>query len=128
MSTTAVEPPSGAASNPTSPLPIPTIPAGATQSPDSSSFNLEPFTGIIRYFTTSGLGMPENNAWEMLTIFGIVMLGLISYIKVKNFFVAFAVVLVLSCIGYGLHLVQGYMIVAELIVAAGVWAIDKAMQ
>jgi hypothetical protein len=129
MSTTGESIPSGGTSIPTSSFPsLPTLPTTINQAPDTSGFNLEPFTSIIGYFTVNGLGMPVGNAWETLIIFGIVLAGLGTYVKTRQFFVAFAVVFLLSGAGWGLHLVQGYLVLFELIIGAGVWAIERAQQ
>lgn len=130
MSTLAVAIPSGAEDNTTVSLPTPTISANMAQDPDVSGFNLEPFTSIIAYFNESegGLGMPENNLWETLAIFGIVGSGILVYTRIRNFFVAFAVVFVATIICVGLHLVQGWLVGVEIIIAGGVWAIEKYMQ
>ncbi len=108
----------------------PTIPSSANSTANVTGFNLEPFTGIISYFVSGegGLGMPENNAWESLAMIGVVVCGAITYIKMKNFFIAYFVVLVLSCICWGLHLTQGYLVGAELVIGAGVWGLERFFQ
>ncbi len=130
MSTTPITPPSGSSSTPESVLPTLTIPANANQPPTTTDFNLEPFTSIVNYFVTSegGLGMPVSNAWQMLVTMGVVFAGIATYIKIKNFFIAFFVVFVLTIGGVGLHLMQGYLVVFEIIIGMGVWAIDKYLQ
>ncbi len=130
MSTPAVPAPSGGEKEPTVILPIPNRPEGAMQEPDISGFQLEPFTGIIKYFNTGtgGLGMPEKYAWETLFILCIAAVGFFAYIRMRNFFIAFALVFVLSCAGWGMHLTQGYLVYFEVIIGAGVWAIDHYMQ
>ncbi len=130
MSTLAVTLPSGAAPTSTNSIPVPTLPANATQTPTTTGFNLEPFTSIIHYFVTdtNGLGMPESNAWETLATFGLVIAGIGTYSKVKNFFVAWFVVLVLSVIAVLLHLMQGLLVPIEFLVGVGVWAVDRYFQ
>jgi hypothetical protein len=123
--------PSGAESSLTNPRPTATTPANINQAPDESSFNLEPFTSIITYFNSAnpgGLGMPASNAWSLLAILGIVGSGLITYIKIKNFFIAYFVVLVVTIICVGLKLTQGYLVGIEIIVGAGIWAIERYSQ
>jgi hypothetical protein len=129
--TFAVARPSGATTPPTSAFPLPTVPASANQTPAIGAFDLRPFTDIIAYSdnaTNGGLGMPINNLWETLAIFGIVASGAISYIKMKNFFIAYFVVFILTCFFIGLHLVQGYLAGAEIVIGAGVWAIERFLQ
>ncbi len=111
-------------------LPIPTVPPVATQAADITAFNMEPFTSILAYFNDApgGLDMPIENVWQSLFTFGMVLSSIIVYVKSRNFFIAFAVVFVLTFLGAGLHLVQGYLWVIEIVVGAGVWAIDKAVQ
>jgi hypothetical protein len=129
-STLSATVPSGAAESSSLGIAIPTVPAGATQDPDESSFNLEPFTSILTFFNSSdgGLGMPTSNMWEMIYLLLIVMSGLITYIKTKTFFIAFFVVFLLSCFGVGLHLVQAYLVAIEIVVGAGIWAIERYSQ
>jgi hypothetical protein len=131
ITTLAVALPTGGQPEDVPVIPIPTVPASANQAPSTGGFHLEPFTSIISYFTdntTGGLGMPENYAWETLAILGIVGGGLFSYIKMKNFFIAYFVVFILTCIFVGLHLVQGYLAAAEIVVGAGVWALERFFQ
>jgi hypothetical protein len=93
-------------------------------------FNFEPFTSIIKYFnaTPNGLGMPIANVAETLAIIGITVLGILVYISSRNFFIGYAVVLALSIVGVGLDIIQGYIVGVELIIGAGVWAIDNYYQ
>jgi hypothetical protein len=122
--------PSGDSETSTLGINVPTVPAEATQNPDESSFNLEPFTSILNYFNSGdgGLGMPTSNMWETLYLLLIVISGLITYIKTKTFFIAFFVVFLMSCFGVGLHLVQAYLVAIEIVVAAGIWAIERYAQ
>lgn len=129
--TLAVAIPSGGQVYPTNVIPIPTIPSNATQTPSIGSFNLQPFTNIFSYANNSsfgGLGMPIANLWETIAVIVIVLLGLITYIKLKNFFVAYFVVVVASAICVGLHLLQGYILPAELVIGAGVWGLERFFQ
>lgn len=132
VTTTAVAMPSGAetTANTGPGIPAPVLPASIVQVPDESAFNLEPFTSIISYFNsgTGGLGMPVENAWETLVIMGIVTSGMFTYMKTKIFFLAFGVVFALTVGATVLELVQGFLVVIEIVVAAGVWAIDKYAQ
>lgn len=131
MSTLAVALPSGGEDEPTTDLPTISLPDQANQAPDASGLSLEPFTSIITYFNDEdigGFGMPSDNAWEFIVILGIVSAGSITYIRVKQFFVAFGFVFILSCIAVGLDLVQGYLVVFEIIIGAGVWAVERYLQ
>jgi hypothetical protein len=109
---------------------VPTAPANLNQAPDESSFNLEPFTSILKYFNEGegGFGMPSANAWEFWWILGIVGGGIITYLKIKNFFVAYFVVFAITLLGVGLDLVQAWLIVLEITVGMGVWAIERYAQ
>ncbi len=130
MSTTAVAIPSGAAGTSTQDLPTPTLPANALQTPSTTGFNLEPFTGIIAWFNNApgGFNMPIANAWEFLATIGVVGLGILTYIKTKVFFVTFVVVFLATVAGVGLHVMQGILVGIEIVIAVGVWAIDKQFQ
>jgi hypothetical protein len=101
-----------------------------TQNPDRTGWNLAPFDGVISYFNNAdgGLGMPINNAWETLAILGIVGSGFGTYTKVRNFFVAYAVVFILTLFAVQLTLVQGWLLGVELVIGAGVWAVDHYYQ
>lgn len=129
--TLAIAIPSGGQVYPSNVIPIPTIPANATQTPSIGSFNLQPFTNIFSYANNAslgGLGMPIANLWETIAVIIIVLLGLFTYVKLKNFFVAYFVVVVASAICVGLHLLQGYILPAELVIGAGVWGLERFFQ
>lgn len=130
LSTTAVNIPTGASPAVPEMPSLPEVPASSMQTPDYSGFNLQPFTGMITYFVEAegGLGMPLENVWEMLWILLIIISGLVTYIKIKNFFVAYFVVFILTFIGVGLRLVQAELVAIEVIVGAGIWAIERYMQ
>ena len=51
-----------------------------------------------------------------------------TYTKVRNFFVAYAVVFVLTLFGVNLHLVQGWLFAVEIVIGLGVWAVDHYLQ
>ncbi len=72
--------------------------------------------------------MPLNNLWETLAIFGIVISGSVTYMKIKNFYVAYFVVLFATGVFVGLHLVQGYLVGVEIVVGVGVWGIERYLQ
>lgn len=127
ISTTAVDVPSGGETTPANIVSIPTIAPGMTQTPSVGAFQLEPFTTIIKIFQ-GGLGMPENNIWQLLATLGVVLAGMATYIRIKNFFVAFGVVFVLTFFFVWMHLMQGWLIPIEVIVAGGVWAVERYMQ
>ncbi len=132
MSTLAVAIPSGGQDENT--VTLPTVPAtlisGLNPTPNPTAFNLEPFTSMVKYFVNApgGLGVPEANLWEVLAILGIVGSGFFTYIRIRNFFVAFAVLFVVTIFFVGLHLVQGWLVGVELVIGAGVWAIDHYLQ
>ena len=109
-------------------LPTPVLPANMNTPPSTTGFQLEPFTSIIAYFTNSGLGMPVPNVWMVIAIIVIVIVGLGTYIKVKNFFVAFYVVFALTVVFAGLHLVQWWLAPLEIVTGMAVWAIDRYLQ
>ncbi len=72
--------------------------------------------------------MPIENVWEMMAIGAIVLGGLGTYIRIRNFFVAFSVVLVLTIVFVLLQLVQGWLVPIEIIVGGGVWAVERFLQ
>lgn len=129
--TLAVTIPSGGQTNPAPVIPVPTVPTNATQTPVITAFNLQPFTGLIAYSnnaTYGGLGMPIGNLWETIAIIIIVGLGLLIYVKLKNFLVAYGVVMFASMVCVGLHLIQGYIIPVEIAIGLGVWALERFFQ
>ena len=141
MTTLATDIPSGAELAPTSLIPIPALPTTIDQSasvPPGS--NLEPFTTIFLFFTSGnltpadnataggGLGMPIGNVWEILAVLGIVTSGMGVYIKLRNFFIAFFVVLVLTIVAVAFQLMQAWLVPVEIIIGLGVWSIDKYYQ
>jgi hypothetical protein len=130
MSTLAVAIPSGAQDQPANTLPIPTLPTGMNQDPNVGAFQLEPFTSIIAWFNNSpgGLGMPVDNAWESIAIVGIVGSGFMTYTKIRNFFVAYAVIFLVTFFCVGLHLVQGWLLGIEIVIGMGVWAVEHYLQ
>lgn len=145
MATHPIALPSGGEETPVPVIPFPTIPSTANATANITAgvggWNLEPFTSIILYFVTGnitggtgidpsggGLGMPVENAWEVLAIGLIVMGGIGTYTKQKNFFIAYFVVFILSCFFIGLHLVQWYLAPIEIVVGLGVWALERYFQ
>ena len=130
MSTLAVPIASGATDQPANTLPVPTLPAVINQTPATGAFQLEPFTSIVNWFNNApgGFGMPNAYAWESLVLLGVVGAGFATYTKVRNFFVAYAVVFVLTLFGIGAHLVQGWLLGVEIAVGAGVWGIEHYLQ
>ena len=99
--------------------------------PDTSGFNLEPFSSIIANFATNpnGLGLPDSgHAWEWLTVCIIVAIDIILYLRVKNFFVAYGAEIILSIMAGGAHLVQGYMVGVLIVIGFGIWAIENYFQ
>lgn len=134
MNTLPIAMPSGAEETHTAVIPTPSVPASANATADITGFHLEPFTSMVSYFVTDnatspgGLGMPVNNAWEMLAIGAIVMGGIGTYTKMKNFFIAYFVVFTLTCVFIGIHLVQWYLAPIELAIGVGVWALERYLQ
>lgn len=130
MSTLATTIGSGAATQPHNTLPTPPVPSSMNQTPDTSAFNLEPFTSIVNWFNNGpgGLGMPNAYAWESIAIVGLVGTGFLTYTKIRNFFVAYAVVFLLTLFAIGLHLVQGWLFGIEIVIGAGVWGIEHYLQ
>jgi hypothetical protein len=108
--------------------PPPTLGTGAKQAVDISGLNFRPASDLLRYFVTDGLGMPVNNAAEWGFAVIIVALGFLVYGKTRSFFAAFAVVLLLSMFGVKLHLLQEFLIGIEIVIAAGIWGIEKYYQ
>lgn len=130
MSTLAVAIPNGGADQPVNTLPVPTLPSSMNQTPNPGAFNLEPFTSIVSWFNSSpgGVGMPNQYAWESIAIVGLVGTGFLTYTKIRNFFVAYAIVFVLTLFAIGLHLVQGWLLGIEIVVGMGVWGIEHYLQ
>ncbi len=134
MNTLPITLPSGGEETPIPVIPSPIIPSSSNATANITGFNLEPFSSIIRYFITNnatspgGLGMPENNAWESMAIGVIVMGGIGTYTRMKNFFIAYFVVFILTCFFIGLQLVQWYLAPVEIVVGLGVWGIERYLQ
>jgi hypothetical protein len=99
----------------------------APQAPDTSGFQLSPFTDIIAYFNSApgGLNMPINNVWEAMTIGFIVCIGGYLFIKTRNFFIAFFVVIFLTWGGAGMKLVQWELLYVEVFVALAAFSLER---
>lgn len=134
MNTLAVALPDGGVGTPSAPIPVPFVPSSANATANITGFQLEPFTSMIRYFVTDnatspgGLGMPENNAWETLAIGAIVVGGIGTYTKLKNFFIAYFVVLVFTTFFIALSLVQWWLAPIEMVIGLGIWALERYFQ
>jgi hypothetical protein len=131
VTTLVAQIPSGGQTSQSNNIPVPTVPAKATQTPVITGFHLSPFSDILSYSNNAsfgGLGMPIANLWEVVAILIIVIASLLTYIKLKNFFVAYFVMLIASMICYGIGLVQGYLIPVELVVGLGTWALERYFQ
>jgi len=109
-------------------IPTPELPSNITVTPSVSGWNFEPFTGIMTYFTEDGLGMPTNNAWEGMALMGLLVGGVIIYIKWRNFFAAFIVVFIASIMVCGLGIMSGWIVGAEIITGLGIFAIEHNYQ
>lgn len=123
--------PSGSPPPEQSGIALPTIPAIMTQTPEITGFTLEPFANIIAYAdnaSVGGLGMPLNNLWETLALGLVAAVGLITYVKMRNFFVAYFIVFILTCFCVALKLAQGWLVPVELGFGAGVWALERFFQ
>ncbi len=110
-------------------IPSPLVPANINVAP-ITLFNFEPFTSLISNFVSAsgGLGMPVENTWEWLTLFGIAILSIIVYMWTKEFLIAFVVLILLTGGGWYLGLTQGLLLAFEIPVALGVWGIEHATQ
>lgn len=130
MSTLAVAIPNGGTTSPQNTLPVPSVPTSMNQSPTTGGFQLEPFTSIVNWFNNGpgGFGMPNEYAWESIAILGIVVSGFATYTKIRNWFVAFAVVFILTFFAAGIHLVQWWLWAIEIVIGAGVWAVEHYLQ
>jgi hypothetical protein len=107
---------------------LPSLPADINQAPAVPALQLQPFTTIIDYFTTQGLGMPAANAWEWLAIAAIVGAGVMLFVWSRNFLVAWGVSFVLTWVFASMILVQWWLIPIEIMIALGVWAVDRYFQ
>lgn len=105
----------------------PSMPSNIAQAPNASGLSLEPFTTFITIFN-AGLGMPVNNLWEILAIGVCTVAGLGTYFKMRNFFIAWIVVLICISFGVGLDVLQGYLWGIWIIVGVGMWAAERYMQ
>lgn len=128
--TLATSLPNAAQVNPTGLPNLPTPPANATANASIAGFSLSPFSDILTYINTApgGLAMPIQNLWEVIVIMIIVVMSMITYVKMKNFLLAYGVMLFLSVIGVGIHLLQGYIIPWEIVLGLGVWALERFFQ
>lgn len=119
--------------NTTIPYSPPMIPANAWQNPDTSGWSIHPIDDIIAYFADplyahGGLGMPTNNL--TMFIFGLIITGisLLAYIKWHNFFAAYTLLFIGSAFGYAISMMQWWVIGLEILIGAGVWAVEKNFQ
>lgn len=110
-------------------LPTPTLPSNFNQTPSDTAWydRLQPFTGIIATFA-SDWGMPRNNAMLLLSTILMVALGVGTYVKTKNVFVAYAVLLAADLASIGMHVMYGWSIFVLIAIALGIWAVERSYQ
>jgi hypothetical protein len=110
-------------------LPTATLPSNMNQTPNSSAWfdNMQPFSGMVASFAADW-GMPQDNGIMLFAILVIVIIGVAIYLKTRNLFVAYAVVLAGDLGATGLHLVAGWFIFVLIAVGLGVWAVEHNFQ
>lgn len=121
--------------NATIPYPTPTLPPEAYQDPDISgwSAHIYPFNVILDWFSDNtsahgGLGMQTNNLVMFMVGMGVSFVGIVSYVKWRTFLSSWTIVFILSFFFVGIHIMQGWVIVVEIITAAGYWAVEHNFQ
>jgi hypothetical protein len=110
-------------------LPEITLPGNMNQKSSSASWydNLQPFTGIISAFADDW-GMPRDNSMLTLSAFVMVSFGAGAYIKTRNFFISYAIVIALDLLAIGMHVMFGWSLYVLLALGLGVWAIEHNFQ
>ncbi len=121
------------AENSTIPYAQPAIPVEAWQDPDTSAWSIHPIDDILTWFSDptyvhGGLGMPTDNLVMFLAGLAVTFITLYTYIKWRNFFTSWTIGLILSFFCVSLEIMQGYIIGLEIIVGAGVWAVENSTQ
>ena len=86
-----------------------------------------PLDDIVDYFADpsyahGGLGMPSNNFVMFMAGAIVSGIGLLAYVKWRNFFAAYVLVFIGSFFCVGIHVMQGWVIGMEILVGMGVWA------
>jgi hypothetical protein len=124
---------SSVSQNTTIPYAQPAIPAEAWQAPVTAGWSWHPFDDILTYFsdptyTHGGLGMPTDNLIMFLAAFLLTGFALFIYIKWHNFFAAYTILFIGSFFLVGAHIMQGYIIGLEILIGAGVWAVEHNFQ
>ncbi len=121
------------AENTTIPYGQPSLPTSVWQAPDISGWSIAPFDTVFDWFADptgvrGGLGMTVNNLVMFIVGLLVTLISLGAYVKWRNFFAAWSVALVLSFFFVSIQAMQGMVIVAELLVGAGVWAVEHNFQ
>jgi hypothetical protein len=111
----------------------PSIPEEAYQDPDSSGWSIDPIDDILAYFADpsdahGGLGMPTDNLIMFMVGVGITGVGLVSYIKWRNFFSSWVIVLILCCFASVIGVMQWIVVGFLILVGAGVAVVTNALQ
>lgn len=114
--------------NTTAPIDRPTLPTEVLQDPDTSGWNIHPIDDIVNYFASSGLGMPTDNLWMTISSIFITLMGLVTYVKWRNFFASYALVFLACSLAVGIGVMQGLVLVILLIIGAGVFAVERYYQ
>lgn len=109
-------------------IPVPTLPSEFSQTPDASgASNLDPFYTMTNNFIADW-GMPTDNGWVGLFLVGVVVAGFGVYVKLKEIFIALAVVEFLIVVGVVLIDIPSWMIIIPILVGLGVWGIERYYQ
>lgn len=119
--------------NTTVPYSKPTIPAEATQDPDSSGWSIHPIDDILSYFSDpdavhGGLGAPTDNVIMLIAGFGVTFVGITSYVKWRSFFSSWFIVLILVGFFCSVEVMQWITFGFMLLIGAGVWAVENSTQ
>jgi hypothetical protein len=110
-------------------IPSPVVLSSFSQPPSNTGWSFEPFTSIIKYFLNSasgGINIPENNAWEWIFAIITAIVGVYILAATKQPIIAAIVVILLTGAGWGLHLMQGYLLFVEVIILLGFWAAEHS--
>jgi hypothetical protein len=108
-------------------LPVPTMTTGFfNQLPDSKTWydNLQPFTGFISNFASSW-GMPKDNMNYAFGLGILLLIGVISYVKLKSPALSIGIDLIVCVILISMHMLPAYSVGVVIALGLGVWAMES---
>lgn len=108
-------------------LPTPTMTTGFyDQLPNSKNWydNLQPFTGFVSDFASSW-GMPKDNMNYAFGLGILLLIGVLSYIKLKSPALSIGLDLIVCIILISMHMLPAYSVGVVIALGLGVWAMES---